>query len=230
MSVLGILEVLTNHLPSDLEQDSDKHPIPFLRPLIQTQILRAIQDQSGNQLYDDEADHLDAHWRQWVKTHWSQWVDKQWPYGYGSQTDILGEATYKVAGQKLTGQAILAELQPAIDVILSILNRLRPQDTTSTWTPGWNAQQYTDAQKINGLFSQFKYFAVVEGLLSFADTLTIDMAGDTPPATQPHSRWLSEQLELLQRQRYVKPGFDALVETLLYEGWSTEGPSGGGVH
>ena len=228
VSVLGFLQVLADGLPSALQEQSDKHPLAVLRPLIQTQILRTIQNPFGEPLYRAEADQLDAHWQQWVKTHWSQWVDLHWPYGYGNQTDILRAATYEIAGQSLTGQQILEELQAAIDVILDILSCLQPKEMASTWTPKWDAESCPDAQKINGLFDHFKHFAVMEWFVSFADILSIeDVAANQAPVPFP---WSTAHLDDLQGQRFVKPGFDTLVEALLFEGWSTEGPRAGHVH
>lgn len=232
VSVLGFQEYLANGRAEDNEEDAGKHPISALRPLIQTQILRSITDQYNTRLCTDEPDELDAHWQQWVKQYWPHWVDAHWPYGYGSRTDILREATYEIDGQKMTGHAILEDLQDVIEISLSVLHRLQPESWEKTWTAEWQSSAYADKEKVTGLFAHFKEFAAVElptaHVEKWLDGLEPDQRVEQEPGQT--DQWLTDRLQQLRQERRRRPGIDGLIELLLFNGWSTEGPGAGNVH
>ena len=142
--VVGFQELLATGRPTHLHEDDGKHPIPVLRPLIQTQILRSIaKKHPGWQEEEDEGEKatfniqeiaslLDLVWQKWVENHWDGWVNRKWPYGYDKPilignnifeagTDILRGADYEIGGSVKNGQDILDDVQIIIDLILDAI-------------------------------------------------------------------------------------------------------------
>ncbi|MCB9135658.1 MAG: hypothetical protein H6636_09540 [Anaerolineales bacterium] len=118
---LDFQDMLDDDVPAHFRSDTDKHPIPELRPFIQTQILRKIKSQ-GNPYYVETPNRLDANWKAWIK---QQWADR----------DVLAEL-FRVRGKraKLTGQGVVDTLQPVLDVVLDVLGPVIPQDKNTAWS------------------------------------------------------------------------------------------------
>ncbi|MEM7028049.1 MAG: hypothetical protein AAF629_00550 [Chloroflexota bacterium] len=130
ISVLGFQEMLIDDSYAQFEADSPRHPIPQLRPLIQSRMLRKI-----NAAYGPAADRLDARWRDAMQ-------------GRGkSGTNVLKE-TFVIRGtnQTVTGQAILEKADQVIDVITQLLQPLNAD--------AWSGDFTTDVESINS-FNQY---------------------------------------------------------------------------
>ena len=122
ISVLGFQEVLADNPPEHFTEDLDKHPIPALRPLIQTKMIRQLNKAQGRSL-EQVPDILDQHWQNWVENYLnnSQALGKQ---------DILNRS-YKLRPNKTyKGQKILHQLTPVIETIYNILSDIN----TEPWT------------------------------------------------------------------------------------------------
>jgi hypothetical protein len=129
---LSFQDLLTDNLPSRFREDTGRHPIPALRPYIQTRILRRITDASGDPLYPSAPNLLDEEWEE--KPIWN-----------GAKP--LKE-DYKLHGvpNLVKGQQILDGLDEIIEIVLETLRRQGPPDadpnlTYSGWQP-WS----TDVQ------------------------------------------------------------------------------------
>jgi len=105
--VLSLQERLKDNRPGTLRQDTGEHPLPVLRPLIQTRMLRKITDELGDPLYTEAPDRLDQEWLSWI-----------------GDPDLLTKA-YELRGldTKISGQAILQALDEVIELVLDTLAR-----------------------------------------------------------------------------------------------------------
>lgn len=237
ISVFGFQLMLATGQPRHDQEDAAKHPINLLRPLLQSQILRTIHQQKGVATYAAAADMLDTRWQQWVKTHWPRWVATQWPNGYDDQTDLLRGAIYTVDGEKLSGQAILETLQTVIDLGLHLLDKLLPENPTQSWTPDWHPYQGATPEQISTLYQNFVIFSFVETLRAtfsgYADRFNLPEALQTPVDETQSELWLQARRAQWQQEQPGRSITDKVVDLILFQGWSTEGPteaghSGGG--
>jgi hypothetical protein len=123
---LSFQDLLTDNLPSRFREDTGRHPIPALRPYIQTRILRRLTDANGNSLYPFAPNELDKKWEK--KPMWN-----------GAKPL---EEDYKLHGvpNPAKGQQILDVLDEIIDIVLETLRRQAPlgADTNLTYY-GWKA-------------------------------------------------------------------------------------------
>jgi hypothetical protein len=144
---LSFQDLLTDNLPSSFREDTGHHPIPALRPYIQTRILRGITDASGNPLYPVAPKLLDEEWEEELAVN----SPKEW-------TDVSPlEVEYKRHGiaQPIKGQRILDELDEMIRIVLWTLRGQRPSGAGANWTHGsWNAWT-TDVQNNKELLRLF---------------------------------------------------------------------------
>ncbi|MEM7128018.1 MAG: hypothetical protein AAF702_16910 [Chloroflexota bacterium] len=116
--VLGFQELVTDGPTEHFSKESGKHPIAELRPLILTRILRAMTDEAGKALYPWSPDYLDANWRR-----------------ISSVGQNVLEEMFIVPGSvtPLSGQFILDELDDAIQIMLALLEPLRPTLSSDEW-------------------------------------------------------------------------------------------------
>ncbi|NJN45043.1 MAG: hypothetical protein HC806_10205 [Anaerolineae bacterium] len=114
-------DMLDDDVPTHFREDTDKHPIPELRPLIQTRILRNIKPESGC-FYLDTPDRLDKNWKQWLQSQ-------------APGRDILTE-TFKIKGKraKLSGLEIVTSMDVLITTILGVLSPIIPKDRNTPWS------------------------------------------------------------------------------------------------
>lgn len=119
--VLDFQDMLDDDMSSHFREDTDKHPIPEIRPFIQTNILRRAKDEDGNVIYAHECEKLDDNWRSWLAKHPLQ-----------SSYTIRGEA------QPMTGQAIVTAIEPLITVILDTVPGFVPDEREYDGMAGGN--------------------------------------------------------------------------------------------
>jgi hypothetical protein len=207
VSALSFQEMLSNTPPHLLAHLADgKHPLPEIRPLIQSEILRQIGARSGRPDFAAAADQLDANWLSWLPQNWSI-------------GDPLAQEFHLHETAPLSGQAMLAQLKPVIAVILDALAPVLPgADGAVSWTGGLAAGEsladlYT--RFTSGAF--FEYCQPEDTAVTFVREMTRSRNDDEP-------------LQLVAPRLRTKRQVTAVhfVEELDFTlaGWSTEGPEG----
>lgn len=222
ISVLGFQLMLADGPPQHLRGHLGDHPVPVLRPLLQSQILRQTRTLYGNPVSREAPALLDARWQNWVADNWPQWVAEMW-LGYTDQPDIIRGAIFEVAGEPMTGQEILDALAPVIEVVLLTLTPIRPKEQESTWTPTW--QPAHDTEQLSGLYNAFVEFAedaAAQAMKTVADPL---LAYETSASQNQTLLSLLSQFEGegAEGWRARSGGIDGLIELILFESWSDEG-------
>jgi hypothetical protein len=206
VNVLSLQERLKDNRPGTLRQDTGEHPIPVLRPLIQTRMLRKITDDLGDPLYSEAPDRLDQEWLRWI-----------------GDPDLLARE-YKLQGMdtKLSGQAILQALDEVIDLMLDALARQDVTDVigaifqvsedddptleraSAPWTKDLEASQ--ESSQLTRQFAERKY--PVEG----------KPQGAQVEADSVVKRFQERLRKFSARSRTV----DELITFILFEDWETE--------
>lgn len=217
--VLDFQEMLTDDLPSHFKEDSDKHPIPELRPLIQTQFLRKLKDESGQPLFTNMPDRLDAHWEALLEKR------------------PLRQHFRVHSRQPATGHHIVQALDGLLDVIAEVLHPLYPAIHAGSVLrrPGmWSKDRLTNNQ-LGSLYSEFAQSATVSHLEAHSDEMVAalmikdvdDAVGafyQARFATTPKS--FAQRVEELTGTTPDKARGNSWIDTFLMRGWSTEGPEG----
>jgi hypothetical protein len=129
---LSFQDLLSDNPPAQISVDTGHHPIPALRPYIQTRILREITDANGNSLYKLAPMRLDEQWEKWLTDNFS----REW-----ANVNPL-ELDYKLHGiaNPVKGQQILDGLDEIIKIVLWTLGGKRPPEADADWTHGdWKA-------------------------------------------------------------------------------------------
>lgn len=207
VSALSFQEMLSNTPPHMLAHLADgKHPLPEIRPLIQSEILRQIGARSGRPDFAAAADQLDANWLSWLPQNWSV-------------GDPLAQEYHLHETAPLSGQAILAQLKPVIAVILDALAPVLPgADGAVSWTGGLAA-----GESLADLYARFTSGA-------FFDYCQSEDTAVTFVREMTRSRHADEPLQLVAPRLRTKRQITAVhfVEELDFTlaGWSTEGPEG----
>ncbi|MBV7330657.1 hypothetical protein KFU94_20910 [Chloroflexi bacterium TSY] len=126
ISVLSIQEYIADNLPARLLENSPKHPIAALRPLIQSEMLRELDRRSEKKLnYKKAPDLLDDHWQLYLN-------------GYGGK-QLSGEpldASFELLGQQqpMTGRDVIQALQVVIQEIFDVIDELLPDVDWQAWS------------------------------------------------------------------------------------------------
>lgn len=107
--ILDFQDMLDDDMSSHFREDTDKHPIPEIRPFIQSEILRRVKDDEGQIIYAHECDKLDQNWSSWINKHPMR---QKYP--------VRGVA------EKMTGRGIVTAVAPLITVILDTLAAIVP--------------------------------------------------------------------------------------------------------
>jgi hypothetical protein len=206
VNVLSLQERLKDNRPSTLWQDTGEHPIPVLRPLIQTRILRRITDDLGEPLYTEAPERLDQEWLRWI-----------------GDPDLLAQV-YHLRGMdtQISGQAILQALDGIIDLMLDTLSRqdIREvihaifqvsEDDDPTLKPAFapwteDLQAGEDPSQLTRQFAEKKY--PVEG----------KPQGAQAEADSVVKRFQERLTKFSARSRTV----DELITFVLFEDWETE--------
>ena len=204
--VLDFQDMLDDDMSDHFREDTDKHPIPEIRPFIQTNILRRFTDETGLVLYDSECKKLDDNWSGWIKTH---------PL----------KASYPLIGQSqpMLGQAILDDLAPLITVVLDTLSDILPDEKYYTGMDGSN--------DLSALFTEFQSSELPDDDL---ELVNLFLAGDsTDEQTEAFlerdseiSFWEHVATVTSKKKEEIKTA--EWMQLLRSHGWSSEGPMGDG--
>ena len=215
---LDFQDMLDDDVPGHFRKDTDKHPIPEIRPLIQTEILRQIKDKKNKptSLYKGAPDLLD--------TLWAEWLD-----------NVVATQTYtpRNAGNSLTGQKIIAGLKPLINIILDLLSDARPANETIPWS-----KDFTQRKEIKLLYDlqipssevenkqrMLRYFrndgSNLNRLAKFLNDLNLD------EIVQPIT--FQDHLDSIEAERGGQLSSKRWIQHFLTHGWSIEGPMGSSI-
>jgi hypothetical protein len=214
VNVLSLQELLKDNRPSTLRQDAGEHPIPILRPLIQTRILRKITDDQGNPRYLEAPDRLDQAWLQWI----------------GDPDALAKEYALRNVDTKISGQAIVQALDEIIDVILDTLShqphqhpesvvhavfeamdKPAPGRTSSVWTT-----DLASGSDSSELIDQFR--TRCDEFMEEECSVVGEMLRDEHEKTQAVDRFKARLDEFSAHSRTV----DELITFVLFEDWESE--------
>ena len=226
--VAAFHDVMGADYPTDTHNHNDsEHPIPALRPLIISRILKSIvkrwsDDEAMHHSIDMIAQKLDAAWVESVVTDWSDWAAEVWPYGVPDLArdgiDAVSGATYQINGESKSGLAILDELQVVIDLIVGELFDLGVGTPLFMWETdlsGWDALE--PAEVIVELHRKF--------VLATQNMLRNGLPEDPDGFDYPDLGLSQAPFPVSNSTFEVHgEGLDAVIETILTNGWSTEGP------
>ena len=224
VAVVGFKELMEKSRPAGLTGEDDEYPSAPLRPYIQTEMLRRMQEAyRWPEWVNDAADAIEAMWHEWVKENWSIWVRNQWPFGWeNSEGEVIKGATYLIGDQKVTGQYILDELSDVIDVMVEALEPIADHiatrvelDNSRRWQRLYRKNTITaDGQVDETLFIDYTKHAVEQ----LKDPVTFDSKSamfELPQST-------SDIFANIGRMG-AHEVLDALVISVLFSGWSDEG-------
>jgi len=215
--VLDFQDMLDDDVSSHFTKDTDQHPIPELRPLIQTHILRQIQSTEGKPLYTRTPDRLDANWK--------DWLHKQW-----GTKDVLGK-TFTLRGkQKMTGTQIIRALDPLIQIVLEVLAHASPLDPkikeespSGERVPAGERAWTADLTKSASLTQLYKTFSKRSYPNDeFLEKFVMEESPEQEKPIPPYAR----TLERLSERQLDDLTMEDLVGLILFRGWSDQGPLG----
>ncbi|NCF67165.1 MAG: hypothetical protein GWP61_14410 [Chloroflexi bacterium] len=173
---LSFHDLLTDNPRADFEEDTGHHPIPALRPYIQTMILRGITDAEGNQLYGRVPKRLEKRWRNWLGENFGQQFANYDPL----------QVEYKLHDviHPLKGQEILNELESIITIVLRTLRGQRPPTAGAKWIHGgwkpWTTDLRKGDKKLVGLYKSLSYRKLGTKSRWFETPRDVGEAGETP--------------------------------------------------
>ncbi|MBK8905832.1 MAG: hypothetical protein IPM53_31915 [Anaerolineaceae bacterium] len=202
--VLDFQDMLDDDMSGHFREDTDKHPIPEIRPFIQTQILRQLTDQNGQTFYTHECDQLDKNWKTWIKKH---------PL----------KASYPLIGhpQPILGQAVLDDLAPLITVILDSLADILPDKKEYVGMEGSN--------DVSKLYDEFQGYEMPDDDLElvnlFLDGQATDEQIETIFASSAEISF-KEHVAVETKKKPEKIKTAEWMQLLRSHGWSDEGPIG----
>ena len=204
--VLDFQDMLDDDMSGHFQEDTDKHPIPEIRPFIQTQILRQLMDENGKAFYTNECKQLDKNWQTWIKKH-----------PLKTSFPLIGHP------QPMLGQAILDDLAPLITVILDTLADILPAEKQFTGMDG------TD--DVSQLYAEFQSYKMPDDDLELVNTfLEGKMTDEEVKAILKHDPEVSfkahVEAETSQKPEKIKTA--EWMQLLRSYGWSSEGPIGDG--
>lgn len=204
--VLDFQDMLDDDMSEHFREDTDKHPIPEIRPFIQTKILRQLTDQTGAAFYSHECDQLDKNWKTWIKKHPLQ-----------TSYPLIGHP------QPILGQAILDDLAPLITVILDTLADILPDEKVYVGMEGSN--------DVSKLFDEFQGYEMPDDDLELVNLFLDGQATDEQIETIFFNSAEISFKDHVAAETNKKPDTIKTAEwmqLLRSHGWSSEGPMGDG--
>jgi hypothetical protein len=207
--VLDFQDMLDDDMSSHFREDTDKHPIPEVRPFIQTEILRRLKDEDGHIIYAHECDKLDH--------NWSSWIDK---HPMRQKYPVRGLA------EKMTGRAIVTAVAPLITVILETLAAIVPTTRTSDIMTG--------SDDVSKLYTEFQSEIMPDNDNELVN-LFLDGNGTEEQLVQILDNYTEvsflTHIREVAKQPPEKINSAEWLELLRCHGWSNEGPisDGGGT-
>jgi len=208
INVLYFQELLIDSSPEVFCGDIDTHPIPELRPLIQTQMLRLI-----SKIYDlpfsvSMADQLDTHWL----------TRKQIP------DDIL-EEFFRIntpsKSIKIAGQEIINQLNEVIQTILETLSDMKP------YLKPWSYDNSAPLETLDDvvLTKQFEHFAWKK-IFVIKDSDTLEDNNETKSEIIDSSAEFIQRIETVVQEFRNTPKqsqsmpIDKWLDIIFVNGWS----------
>ncbi len=202
--ILDFQDMLDDDMSSHFREDTDKHPIPEIRPFIQTDILRRLKDEDGQIIYAHECDKLDH--------NWSSWIDK---HPMRQHYPVRGVA------EKMTGRAIVTAVAPLITVILDTLAAIVPTERDYIGMEG--------SDDVSKLYSEFQSYIMPDDDNEMVN-LFLDGNGTEEEFVQILSNYaeisfLTHTEEVIRQDPKTITSAEWL-QLLRSHGWSNEGPIG----
>lgn len=204
--ILDFQDMLDDDMSSHFREDTDKHPIPEIRPFIQTDILRRVKDEDGQIIYAHECDKLDDNWRSWINKHPMR-------------------QKYPVRGvlEEMTGQAIVTAVAPVISVIIDTLEAIMPTEREYDGMAG--------SDDVAKLYSEFQSYIMPDD-----DDELVNMFLDGNGTEEQLAKILDSYTEIsflkhiheVTKQAPEKINSAEWLHLLRSYGWSSEGPLGSG--
>ncbi len=222
ISVLGMQEYLATGVPAHFSAPGQDHPTAAMRPLIQSEILR-ILDERGVASYKTIPDLLDQHWQIFLANN--------------GGTELRAHAVETVdfplpgANAQVPGRTMLDQLRPTLSVIVDLLLELFPAATSSAqwspWSTDLSVASATVAESIAALQAQFQDFYCRDGRLQ---------RPLSPPPVADHYQPspLHTQIgEIAERIQHNQPP-TTIPKTewhqlFLIDGWTDEGGKAGHI-
>ncbi|GJM42735.1 MAG: hypothetical protein DHS20C20_30170 [Ardenticatenaceae bacterium] len=202
--ILDFQDMLDDDMSDHFREDTDKHPIPELRPFIQTNILRRAKDEDGNVIYAHECDKLDENWRNWIQAH---------PL----------KASYLLRGttEAKTGKEIVNELEALITVILETVPGFVPDERY------FDGMEGTD--DLSKLYQEFQGYIMPDD-----DNELVNMFLDGTGSEKQLARILdsysdisfAQHIQEVTKRDPKKINSAEWLHILRSFGWSNEGPLG----
>ncbi|MEZ4643310.1 MAG: hypothetical protein R3E31_11360 [Chloroflexota bacterium] len=210
---LDFQDMLDDDTPAHFCEDTDKHPIPEIRPRIQTEILRRITDQDGLPLYCSVPDQLDANWEAWI-----------------ARNELADYFQISGVAKEMSGQEILEGLEPILAVVLESLQALRPLPGSSN---AWSGE-LPEGADVTALYAQFQQLAN-PGEGDVLVNIMLDWFKSRLTGQEPGLETAVYFQRLQQREKSFAAHLEAVpnlftgdwVQNFLFQGWSDEGPLGG---
>jgi hypothetical protein len=212
ISILSFQEMLTD---SHHEDDNHKngvriipeeaqHPVPELRPLIQSKILRQAELMQDREKSGAISNQLDTNWKEWVAQNWGD-------------ANLLDQMyRFEGSGEERSGQDIMDALGSVISAILSTLEETVRIKETQPWI------MYCDS--LRALYEEFTSGKFISQLIVAAKPEKIPGNTAVSHSRRKNTTLLPTNWELKAKNpvRLTKN----MVREILFHGWSTEGPEG----
>lgn len=204
--ILDFQDMLDDDMSSHFREDTDKHPIPEVRPFIQTEILRRLKDEDGHIIYAHECDQLDH--------NWSSWIDK---HPMRQKYPVRGVA------EKITGRAIVTAVDPLITVILDTVAAIVPTEREYDGMAG--------SDDVFKLYTEFQSYIMPD---DDNELVNLFLDGDGTEEQLVHILSNYTEISFLTHTEEVArqdPKTITSAEWLQFlrcHGWSNEGPVGHG--
>lgn len=215
-SILSFQELLASGQPGVHEASDNKHPIPPLRPLIQTMILRQLATKQRQIVKTVEDRTLINKWAANLNTNWENWVRHNWSKQIGitdndtNNSDLWTHKFHINGLGEIPGEMIRQPIETAVAMILDEMQQMMQQDYSLSWLEPLRA--CTSLSHLYDLFTKGDFIP--------------------QPPERPHTTTQrgAPATHLLQIERYVEDkvlDMDKWVDEILFDAWSTEGPEGG---
>ena len=204
--ILDFQDMLDDNMSGHFRKDTDKHPIPEIRPFIQTNILRRAKDEDGNVIYAHECDKLDENWRNWIQAH---------PL----------KASYLLRGTTAakTGKEIVDELEALITVILDTVPGFMPDERDYDGMEGTN--------DLSKLYKEFQSYIMPDDDNELVN-MFLDASGTEEQLAQILDSYseisFAQHIQEVTKQDPNKIDSAEWLRILRSFGWSNEGPLGNG--
>lgn len=230
---VGFQQLMASDRMDEIHTSDGHHPIPVLRPLVQSQVLCRIAecvDEDGGSHFGwpdwsiDAAHRLAELWLDVVERNWPMWFKEQVAtVGDHNASNILTAIQYEVDGVERTGQEILDVLEVAIQLILHTLKDLDFRPEPGAWSQLDMSGINTPEAIAEKLYLQYlkDSQALVESSHQYSESFSLDAIAQTN-----HSKQI---IKVLYENKDAIASDKDLAKLIMTSGWEDEGPSGGSL-